>query len=254
MEKPGFTVTLTKNDKPLRTQFELRTPDGWNHPTQSMTINTNDQGVVRISAADAKSHIFRWYSKKRVYDPVIVAAYEFPKFGLVVDGQWLDIGSHLNPIYGQWADEAEKSKPAEDPSLVGKEEAKSGHCNLDRAQALQRAALGLKQLFDAMSSGGDWFRVVETKIVVATEQGAPVEVETLVGGEMHVLVVGFDPVRLSISSDGYAVGTKSPYEVPVKSTTGAYTASLAVQANWSDGMPTKVFGNGCTLVAFVHKL
>jgi hypothetical protein len=218
-----------------------------------MTANTNDQGVMRVSAADAKSQLFGWYSKKRVYDAIIVASYELPKFGLVVDGQWLDLGSHLNPLYGQWVDEAEKSKPAEDPSLVGKEEAKSGKCNVDRAQALQRAALGLKQLFDAMSSGGDWFRIVGTRIVVATERGTPVQLETLVGGEMHVFAVGFDPVRLGISSDGYAVGNKSPYEAPVKSTTGTFTTSLAVQANWSDGLPTKVFGNGCTLVAFVHK-
>ena len=78
---------------------------------------------------------------------------------------------------------------------TGNDEIKTGRCKPDRAQNMQQISLGLKRVFDALSSGGDVFTVESTEILVATEKGTPAKLEVGMGGEMHLFAVAFDHVR-----------------------------------------------------------
>jgi len=258
VEKNGgqFTeivVKLTMNGRPIKTPFALRTMPDWqsynNAQIQYLIASTDETGATRISVEYAKSKIFGWYKHEG-------NGSRCPTFGLVVAGQWIDIDRALIPLYVSWAASDWKAKVVSGQVSADEnqnEETKSGRCKPANAQVLQEAAVGLKGLFDAMSTGGDVLRVENSRIVVATEKGTPVETAPM-GGEIHVFAIGFDPVSLNVQNSGYPVATKSPYEIPVRSSTQGHTDSRVMQVNWSDALPVKVLGNGCTLVVVVHKL
>ncbi len=237
----NIVITLRKNDKPVKVSFGLRTQPGWDHPTQALTASTDASGVARISSADTRTKIFGWYERKSQKTSV-------PTFGILVDGQWISIQNALAPLYASWALADWESR-----KTIGVDEINAGKCRSERAQILQEATVGLKGLFDAMSTGGDVFRLVNSRIVVATNEGTAAETDPG-GGEIHMFAIGFDPVSLEIRNNGYPVQTKSPFEIPVRSSTQGNTDSRVMQVNWGDPLPTKVVGNGCALVVVVHKL
>jgi hypothetical protein len=146
-----------------------------------------------------------------------------------------------------WKEKLSETEPSKKGALKYIEKKGGGVCSRPETSRV-------KQLFDAMSTGGDVFKFEKSEILVATEKGTVAKVDTSMGGEMHVFAVGFDAVTLDVTNGGYPVSTKSPYETPVNSATKGQTDSRMMQVNAGADLPTKVVGGGCAVLLSVRKL
>jgi hypothetical protein len=176
--------------------------------------------------------------------------------------RWTDAPA-MEPVYREWASEAlaqhERDVAQREGDLAATEadEIKTGRCEAHRAAKVQGLATSLGQFFnEGMSGGSDQFVIVDKKIVVATPApGTAVGIDAKTGGDEHLYVIGFKPVRLALTdSTRYPVATKSPYEVVVGSASSRNIDSRNFRANVAEQLSAKITGSGCALVLLVKKL
>jgi hypothetical protein len=144
----------------------------------------------------------------------------------------------------------------QDLAAVEADEIKSGRCEGSRAANMQNVAAGLGRLFsDGLSSGQDVFVILDKKIVVATKDGTPVNLDAKTGGDEHLYAIGFKPLRIDLKdSTGYPVRTASPYATVVQSASGGDVDSRNFRANASEQLSARIIGSGCALLLTVKKL
>lgn len=238
----NIVLKLTKHGKPIRTKVALRTdPEQKGSPSRSLVTSTDSGGVARFSVASARIKLL----PKTLTSDMHVAP-----FSIEVEGHDIIRASDaLLPLYAKWFSESE-----------------TGKCSTEHAQQLQAVAMRLKQFFASENyaseqyGSGIFLRVTGTQIVVATEEGTPVDA-SVAYGETHIFAIGFGATQLSVESGGYPVATRSAYYERQMHDPDAYGFNVGSKAldsrkflaNVGDSL-VKVTGNGCALVVFVHQL
>jgi hypothetical protein len=114
----------------------------------------------------------------------------------------------------------------------------------------------MKNLFEGLRNVGsepDLFKLEAHQTVVASTKGAPLQFSTLLGGELHVFLLGFGPVELDMTdADGNPVAMQSPYRALI-SNIGDKLDTRFLQANSRDAFTIRAKGRGCALIAAFRK-
>lgn len=238
----NIVIKLTKHGKPARAKIALRTdPEQKGLPSRRLATSTDSGGMARFSVAAARTKLL----------PKTLAS-DLQVMPLAIEVEGRDIiraADELLPLYAKWFSESE-----------------TGKCSTEHAQQLQAVMMRLQRFFASENyaseqvGSGIFLRVTGTRIVVATEEGTPVDA-SVAYGETHIFAIGFGATQLSVESGGYPVATRSTYYERQMHDPDAYGFNVGSKAldsrkflaNWDDSL-VKVAGNGCALVVFVHQL
>lgn len=139
-----------------------------------------------------------------------------PTYAVRVEGRELGSTTALAQVY------AEERRLLQGRRILAtiEQETQTGRCTDGRANALGAALQSVRQVFESPQSdyGSDFFGVVDHKLLVATPAGEPLSFTPLVGGEMHILALGFDrSLELEVSDDdGYRVSNRSGHDERIR--------------------------------------
>lgn len=240
-------VQTTCREKALpRAQVSLRSPGGEN----LFAGTTDERGVV--SADVPLADLLR-----------LGAAYSVQL--TLPSGEGVDVGSTdvLAHVYANATKEEQDRRrrlaneaAAQEERSTSESEMRAGRCQPDRHARLQQALQGMKNLFEGLRDVGnepDLFRLEAHQIIVASTEGAPLQFSTLLGGELHVFLLGFGPVELDMTdADGNPVAMQSPYRLLI-SNIGDQLDTRFLQANSRDAFTVRAKGRGCVLIAAFRK-
>lgn len=141
----------------------------------------------------------------------------------------------------------EEKKKAAQATL--EKEVADGKCSDDHVDALRGVANGVPKILDDV--------MVTSKLYkVATATGVELEWTPTLGGEYHLVVVGFAAFKLKVTDgQAYAVKTESRYADAVRTLVNLRpTDGREVNATAGDKYKVRIEGLGCVLVMVLRKI
>lgn len=151
--------------------------------------------------------------------------------------------------------ERRDAEVAQKLAVVSAEEVKSGRCAQSSVDILRSVTSGLAQLLSGMGSGSEFWTVDSHELVVATREGTALNMQTGIGGDIHLFAISpSGPTQLEMTdARGYAIRTESPYAPAFARFVGGSLSSRNVHLNSAEAASLRVKGHGCALVILARK-
>lgn len=135
---------------------------------------------------------------------------------------------------------------------MAEEEIKTGRCHEKKVGAFRQIVAQAPRIF---TNDQALITVEAHKLVVATSEGVPLEVDAGLGGEYHIMAFSFAPVKLTVKDgQGYEVKDESFLADGIQGIFMPIAADgRALTTNTGDTLSVSTEGFGCTLLMVVHR-
>jgi len=228
--------------------------------SNSISATTDEKGHAVFDLTDAKAKLFAGYV---VRDGKV----EVPSQRLLVDGKEVGKTEALNPLFMTWVAERQKQRAEEEAAkereqaALSEKETSTGRCDPKRYAVAQDYVRGAIDDLQAMSRniaeyGNRYITFTEIghETVVATEAGTKLSMKVGLGGQVHVVAVGFGKFALEVlDHNGYPATRESDIASAVASRRPGFYDSRMLNANNGERLAINVKGRGCVMVVAVRQ-
>jgi hypothetical protein len=138
--------------------------------------------------------------------------------------------------------QAARRVKAEEQARMSAEESSSGKCSEARARRFEEVLPGLTTVMESDGFVRQWH-----EFGPATSTGAKFTHTATVAGEYHVLVAGFDAIKLTVAdAKARTVSEGSPYE-RILAANGWFSGSRVFRSGAKERHSLEIAGTGCSL-------